>query len=63
MVLIGFEEQDGAVVYKTDPAGNNQLDRDTAVGVKQIEANSYLEKKYKNNLSEERTIQMAVTCL
>jgi len=63
MILIGYDPENGPVVYKTDPAGYYCGFRAVSVGVKQIEANSYLEKKYKNNLSEEKAIQLAITCL
>lgn len=63
MILIGYDHEHGPVIYKTDPAGYYCGFRAVSVGVKQVEANSYLEKKYKNNLSEEKTIQLAITCL
>lgn len=63
MTLIAFDDENGPCVYKTDPAGYYCGFRAVSVGVKQIEANSYLEKKYKNNLNEEKTIQLAITCL
>jgi len=63
MILISYDDENGACVYKTDPAGYYCGFRAVSVGVKQVEANSYLEKKYKDNLSEEKTIQMAITCL
>ncbi|KAH8233323.1 hypothetical protein KR026_006777 [Drosophila bipectinata] len=63
MVLIAYDDEIGASVYKTDPAGYYSGFKACSVGAKSIEANSYLEKKYKNNLSEEKTIQLAITCL
>ncbi|EDW74529.1 uncharacterized protein Dwil_GK21354 [Drosophila willistoni] len=63
MVLIAYDDELGPSVYKTDPAGYFSGYRACSVGAKVIEANSYLEKKYKNNLSEEKTIQLAITCL
>ncbi|XP_037945353.1 proteasome subunit alpha type-6-like [Teleopsis dalmanni] len=63
MIVIGYDEEKGPAVFKTDPAGYFCGFRAVSVGVKQVEANSYLEKKYKNNLSEEKTIQLAIMCL
>ena len=47
MIMIGFDDEKGPQVYKTDPAGYFCGYKATAAGVKQIEANSYLEKKIK----------------
>ncbi|KAI8037342.1 proteasome subunit alpha type-6 [Drosophila gunungcola] len=63
MVLIAYDNEIGPSVYKTDPAGYFSGFRACSVGAKTLEANSYLEKKYKNNLSEEKAIQLAITCL
>lgn len=65
MVLIAYDDENGPCVYKTDPAGYYCGYRAISVGVKQTEANSYLEKKLKKktDFNEEEAIQMAVTCL
>ncbi|XP_058812031.1 proteasome subunit alpha type-6-like [Topomyia yanbarensis] len=65
MVLIAFDDENGPCVYKTDPAGYYCGYRAVSVGVKQTEANSYLEKKLKKkpNFNEEEAIQLAITCL
>ena len=47
MILIGFDDETGPQVYKTDPAGYYSGYKATAAGVKQLEANNYLEKKIK----------------
>ena len=47
MVLIGWDDELGPQVFKTDPAGYYCGYKATTVGVKQNEANSFLEKKLK----------------
>lgn len=65
MMLIGFDEELGPCIYKTDPAGYYCGFRAIAVGVKQTEANSYLEKKLKKKIeyNEEEAVQLAIQCL
>lgn len=65
MVLIAYDEDKGACVYKTDPAGYYCGFKAISVGVKQTEANSYLEKKLKKraDFNEEEAVQLAVSCL
>ncbi|KAG4074149.1 hypothetical protein HA402_014354 [Bradysia odoriphaga] len=62
MVLIAYDDDKGACVYKTDPAGYYCGFRAISVGVKQTEANSYLEKK-RSDFSEDEAIQLAISCL
>jgi len=66
MILIAYDEENGGPqVYKADPAGYYCGYRATSVGVKQTEANSYLEKKYKkkSDYDHEQTIQLAIGAL
>ncbi len=51
MVLVSMDEEKGPQVYKTDPAGYYCGYKAVAVGVKQTEANNYLEKKIRKKPS------------
>ncbi|KAI9555646.1 proteasome subunit alpha type 6-like protein [Daphnia sinensis] len=65
MIVIAYDEEMGPAVYKADPAGYYCGYRATSVGVKQTEASSYLEKKYKKkqNYTHDEVIQLAITTL
>ena len=47
MILISIDDENGPQVFKTDPAGYYCGYKATSAGVKQLEANSFLEKKIK----------------
>lgn len=60
MILIGWDDENGPQVYKTDPAGYYCGFRATSAGVKQMEANTFLEKrvKKKQDFTLEETIEV-----
>lgn len=65
MILIAIDSENGPQVYKTDPAGYYCGYKATSVGVKQTEANNYLEKKIRKNpsWSYNETVEVAITAL
>lgn len=65
MILVGYDDELGPCVFKTDPAGYFSGYKATSAGSKQTEANSFLEKKLKKKLtySGDEAIQLAITCL
>jgi len=65
MIMIAYDDKFGPCVYKCDPAGYYTGYKACSVGVKQTEANSYLEKKFKKKteLTYDETIQTGINCL
>lgn len=65
MILIAIDAEKGPQVYKTDPAGYYCGYKATSVGVKQTEANNYMEKKIRKNPSwtYNETVEVAITAL
>lgn len=65
MILIAWDDEIGAQLYKADPAGYYCGYKAVSAGVKQLEANSFLEKKIKKKqeYNFKETIEVAITCL
>lgn len=65
MILIAYDDEKGAQVYKTDPAGYYCGYKATSAGVKQMEANSFLEKKLKKKqeYNQTETVELGISCL
>ena len=58
MIVLGYDDEHGPQIFKCDPAGYYCGFKATAAGVKQLEANSFLEKKIKKK--QDFTFQEAV---
>lgn len=68
MIIIGWDEEyEKPMLYKSDPAGYYCGFRATSAGVKQTEANTFLEKKMKKKKNTvwnlDHTVEVALSCL
>ena len=65
MILVAMDADKGPLLFKTDPAGYYCGYKATSVGVKQTEANNYMEKKLRKNPSWtfQQTVDAAITAL
>ncbi|CAH0729429.1 unnamed protein product, partial [Brenthis ino] len=65
MMLVAYDAESGASVYKTDPSGYYCSYAAAAAGAKATDANAYLEKKLKKRaaLSADDAVQLAISCL
>ncbi|XP_060665910.1 proteasome subunit alpha type-6-like [Drosophila nasuta] len=63
MMLISYDDDLGASVFKTDPSANYCGYFACASGAKQLQAEDFLRKNYKLNMSEKESVRLAVNCL
>ncbi|CAG8567335.1 12119_t:CDS:2 [Ambispora gerdemannii] len=65
MILIGYDDERGPQLFKSDPAGFYCGFKATAAGAKQQEALNHLEKKLKKDpaLNTDDSIELAITTL
>jgi len=63
MILIGYDDERGPQLYKSDPAGYFVGYKATSAGAKHQEALNHLEKKLKKNpqLNLEDTVEVSLT--
>jgi len=62
MLIIGFDDEKGAQIFKVDPAGHYLPYKGVAIGKYEAEALNFLEKKVQElpDLSENEVIEMAI---
>lgn len=65
LIFVGIDDEFGPQLYKADPAGTFVGYKACCSGVKEQEAQNFLEKKYKGNpkFGTEEAIQLAITAL
>ena len=67
MILVAIDDETGPQLYKMDPAGYYCGYKATSAGVKQLESNSFLEKKIKKkqdfNFEETVEVSSPVSCI
>ncbi|CAI5450353.1 unnamed protein product [Caenorhabditis angaria] len=65
LIFISYDDEEGPTVYRVDPAGYFRGMKGVSVGVKQVAANSFLEKKIKkkSDLSSSEAIELAIEAL
>jgi len=65
MLLIGFDDEKGAQLYKVDPAGHYLPYKGAAIGKAEQEAMNYLEKRVEDmsSLNEYATIELAISAM
>ncbi|EGT34039.1 CBN-PAS-1 protein [Caenorhabditis brenneri] len=65
LLFISYDDEKGPEVYRVDPAGYYRGMKGVAVGVKQVPATSFLEKKIKKkaDLTSTESIELAIEAL
>ena len=63
LIIAGFHESSGPVVYLTDPTGAYLGFDAIAIGAGSDQVNEYLEKNYDRHLSLEEGITLAIECI
>ncbi|KAI6191509.1 Proteasome subunit alpha type [Aphelenchoides bicaudatus] len=65
LLMISYDDEDGVLIFRVDPAGYYRSMRAVSVGVKQQAATTFLEKKLKKktDYDEEETIHLALEAL
>uniref|UniRef100_A0A915E2D8 Proteasome subunit alpha type n=1 Tax=Ditylenchus dipsaci TaxID=166011 RepID=A0A915E2D8_9BILA len=64
-LLISYDDEDGAQIFRVDPAGYYKGVRGIGIGVKYQAVNTFLEKKLKKrtDYNEKETVELALECL
>ncbi len=62
MILIGFDDEAGPQIYKTDPAGTTFGYRATSAGKREQEASNFLEKKLKKAPAQGFSFDQVTLC-
>jgi 20S proteasome subunit alpha 1 len=65
LLLLSYDDEDGAQIFRIDPAGYFKGIRGIGIGVKYQAVNTFLEKKLKKrtDYNEKETIELALECL
>ncbi|KAF1750960.1 hypothetical protein GCK72_017511 [Caenorhabditis remanei] len=65
LLFISYDDEKGPEVYRVDPAGYYRGMKGVSVGVKQVPATSFLEKKIKkkSELNSTETVELAIEAL
>lgn len=61
VLMLAYDDEDGAQIFRVDPAGYFKGIRGIGIGVKSQSANTFLEKKFKKNpsLNETETLRVS----
>jgi proteasome alpha subunit len=63
LIIAGVDENNGPVVYLTDPTGTYSGFHAIAIGQGSDQVNDYLEKNYRDDLSLEEAVTLAIECI